>query len=178
VDHIDFISSHAGPAWHISTFPGSRRISSNGLTKRLPASLPISKPQAFSITSRNPAVSDAIAKPASMKNPPRHHMHKHSANVSEPLPNLAPSPQSKNQNALPGIGHPSTLSTPSPNSNFPALSTNKTEETKSTASSTKFTVSTCADYFTNTNDKYGSTPSSPTQAATSTQASKYPAEPS
>jgi hypothetical protein len=23
VDHIDFISSHAEPAWHISTFPGS-----------------------------------------------------------------------------------------------------------------------------------------------------------
>jgi hypothetical protein len=62
-----------------------------------------------------------------------------SANVSEPLPNLAPSPQSKNPTALPGIGHPSTSRTPSltPTS----LPTNKTDETKSTASSTKFTVS-------------------------------------
>jgi hypothetical protein len=37
---------------------------------------------------------------------------------------------------------------------------------------------TYADYSTNTNDKYGSTPSSPTQAATSAQASENQAEPS
>jgi hypothetical protein len=64
-------------------------------------------------------------------------MHKHSANASEPLLNLAPLLRSKNPNALPGIGHPSTSSTPS----LTPLPTNKTNKTKSTASSTKFTVS-------------------------------------